>query len=39
MTPQRKSLLANTLQGIETYEKQCREAIDGWKGFDVVSAK
>jgi hypothetical protein len=24
--------------GIETYEKQCRETIVGWKGFDVVVA-
>ena len=24
--------------GIAMYEKQVRDAIDGWKGFDVVTA-
>lgn len=24
--------------GINMYEAQCREKMDGWKGFDVVSA-
>jgi hypothetical protein len=27
-----------SIMGIEMYEKQCRDTIDGWKGFDVVSA-
>ena len=24
--------------GINMYEAQCREKMDGWKGFDVVTA-
>ena len=24
--------------GINMYEAQCREKIDGWKGFDVVTS-
>ncbi len=24
--------------GINTYEKQIREKMDGWQGFDVVTA-
>jgi hypothetical protein len=32
-TNQRLSVL-----GIDTYERQCRETIDGWKGFSVVVA-
>jgi len=28
----------SSIMGIELYEKQCRDTIDGWKGFDVVAA-
>jgi hypothetical protein len=24
--------------GIQIYEQQCRAAMDGWKGFEVVKA-
>jgi len=26
------------IMGIDMYEKQCRDTIDGWKGFNVVTA-
>lgn len=27
-----------SIMGIDMYEKQCRDTIDGWKGFNVVAA-
>lgn len=26
------------VMGVQAYEQQCRDAIDGWKGYDVVPA-
>ena len=36
--PGKKVQWMNYTAGIKTYEEQCRATIDGWKGFDVVTA-
>lgn len=33
--PGKKVQLLTYVMGIEMYEKQCREKLDGWKGFDI----
>jgi hypothetical protein len=34
--PGKKAENQNYILGIGTYEAQCRDKLDGWKGFDVV---
>lgn len=36
--PGKKAEGMSYVMGIEVYEKQCRETMEGWKGFDVVKA-
>ena len=36
--PGRKAENVMYAGGLSTYEAQCREKMDGWKGFDVVTA-
>ena len=35
--PGKKAENMTYVAGIDNYEKQCRETMDGWKGFEVVS--
>lgn len=34
--PGKKSQILTHPGGIEMYEKQCRDKLDGWKGFQLV---
>ena len=36
--PGKKAESLTYILGIENYETQCRETLDGWKGFEVVKA-
>ena len=36
--PGKKAEAMTYIGGIEMYEKQCRSAMDGWKGFEVIPA-
>ena len=36
--PGKKAENMTYVGGLDNYEKQCRATMDGWKGFDVVSA-
>lgn len=36
--PGKKAESLSYIGGIEMYEKTCREKLDGWKGFEVVTA-
>ena len=36
--PGKKSENMIYVGGISMYEAQCREKIDGWKGFDIIAA-
>lgn len=35
--PGKKQESMTWVAGIPAYERQCRDAMEGWKGFDVVS--
>jgi hypothetical protein len=37
--PGKKAEPMTYIGGIDNYEKQCRATMDGWKGFEVVSAQ
>ena len=34
--PGKKAQNMTYIQGIQSYEAECRETLDGWKGFEVV---
>jgi len=36
--PGKKAQNMTYIGGIDNYEKQCREKMEGWKGFEVVAA-
>ena len=36
--PGKKAEAMTYIGGIEMYEKECRSAMDGWKGFEVITA-
>jgi hypothetical protein len=37
--PGKKSQILTHPGGIEMYERQCRETLEGWKGFEIVYDK
>lgn len=37
--PGKKREQLNYLAGIQTYDKACRDALAGWKGFNVIRRK
>ena len=37
--PGKKVQMLIHLGGLEMYEQQCRDTLDGWKGFEVVTAE
>jgi hypothetical protein len=36
--PGKKTQNMTYIGGIDNYEKQCREKMEGWKGFEIVAA-